>query len=292
MTKPRVVSDVGRYTLVPKWVCEVLGSDDGALRLYLELGLRADDETRSRTASRKQLAGEMGCSLQTVDRRLQRLVEVNAIVVQSNSVGERRVASTYVLRLSKPIEQPALDLVEGTSAHGGTPTDGGTPNDGPIPTDGMRGTPTGGTTKNQVVEPQGSSGLANARPSERGAEIARRDRPNDPIFEVLYLAQTGRVYEPGARLTKSERDKINTAAGQVRAAEFTADDLVQAIEGWSRGMPPGSTITALGLVANLSRSMNAAGGVRFSRDYRDERRDDAADDVAVSEAAKRRLGVA
>lgn len=83
----------------------------------------------------------------------------------------------------------------------------------------------------------------------------------DETFEILFLAQTGRPYDKATPLSGRERSKINAAAKDAR--QFTPDQLVRGIAGWPAAMGD-ARITALGLVANLTRCINASEGTQFS----------------------------
>lgn len=94
----------------------------------------------------------------------------------------------------------------------------------------------------------------------------------DPLFEVLAWVQTGHPYEPANPLTDNERGKINRATAQARKAGLSAQDLAAAVEGWGLAMPQGTGITALGLVGNATRCINAFHGASFTVQETQDRR--------------------
>lgn len=98
----------------------------------------------------------------------------------------------------------------------------------------------------------------------QGAIRPGSPRVVDPVFELLYTAQTLEPYTPDARITAGERGKINRASKEVRDAGFTADDLILGLRGWPAAMG-GARITAIGLAANLTRCINAARGATSAR---------------------------
>jgi len=76
----RLWSDTGPFTIIPEWLLDAEVSD-GAVRLYGILGRYADEEGRS-FPSRGLLAQRMRTTTKSVDRRVQELVQVGALVVE------------------------------------------------------------------------------------------------------------------------------------------------------------------------------------------------------------------
>jgi hypothetical protein len=95
----------------------------------------------------------------------------------------------------------------------------------------------------------------------RGASAPQPHRKRDLIWELLYWCQTLRPYEPGAPITEAERAKVSKAAAEVKASGYSVDDLRLALSGWPTAMG-NCRITPRGLMANLTRCMNAANGAQ------------------------------
>lgn len=75
---PAVVSDTGRFAIVPVWLIEAKPSP-GAMMLYVVLAARADNATRQAWPSRRTLGKDCGCSTDTIDRRLAELQALGAV---------------------------------------------------------------------------------------------------------------------------------------------------------------------------------------------------------------------
>jgi hypothetical protein len=117
-----------------------------------------------------------------------------------------------------------------------------------------------GSTTNRTKDDDAHVTRTTIEPSEEPSGTLAPIRRDD-LFESLFVAQTLQPYGPAAKITVSERAKINTATKQAREAGYGADDIQRAIVGWPQAMGD-ARITALGLVANLSRCLNAANGAR------------------------------
>lgn len=87
-------------------------------------------------------------------------------------------------------------------------------------------------------------------------------RSSDPIFELLFLAETGAEYTPGVAISPALRNRINAARSQAKQGELGLEELREAMRGWPGAMGD-SRITANALVINAPRCINAARGVSF-----------------------------
>lgn len=99
-------------------------------------------------------------------------------------------------------------------------------------------------------------------PEPKLAALPRRD--SDPLFEALCIAQTGSEYAI-VKLTEGERGKINKAAGQIRGAGYSAEEVPEALSGWPMAMGD-ARVTAIGLAGNFARCLRSArDGATFNK---------------------------
>ena len=74
-------TEIGPFTILPEWLLD-LPLSDRAIRLYGVLGLYADRRTGHAFPARKTLAARLRCSLNTLDRARDELVEAGALRVE------------------------------------------------------------------------------------------------------------------------------------------------------------------------------------------------------------------
>lgn len=92
----RLRAEIGPFTIVPEWL---VGSvSDGAVVLYVVLGLHADRGTGVSWPKRSTLAKRCGCSVDTIDRRTKELLDAGALLVepQYSLLGDR-TSNLYTL---------------------------------------------------------------------------------------------------------------------------------------------------------------------------------------------------
>lgn len=100
-----VVSDVGRFAMVPVWVIEACRGNPTDLVVFTVLAAHADRSRRDDwVMSRQQIADEAGLSLSSVKRALPRLVEVGAVTIEHRGVSEtkQQLPSRYVVHFRCP----------------------------------------------------------------------------------------------------------------------------------------------------------------------------------------------
>lgn len=76
-----LTSDIGPYSINPAWVLEQ-DISDRAYRLYGYLALRVNRDKGYAWPTRKRIAEALRCSPKSVDRAVQELIDIGAIVVQ------------------------------------------------------------------------------------------------------------------------------------------------------------------------------------------------------------------
>jgi len=94
-------SDTGPFAILPEWVLAAPISDR-AVRLYAWLSRYADNGTGECWPSRKRLADQLGCSLSSLDRAKDELVEVGALSVQIRHDAAGQLSNLYTVIRSRP----------------------------------------------------------------------------------------------------------------------------------------------------------------------------------------------
>lgn len=120
----RVKSDVGRYAMVPEWLLDTHISST-AVRLFAVLAAKyADRDTAEAHPRRRTLAGDIGASVDTVDRALKELETVGAVTVEARNTDEGdRDSNTYTLAYARPGSRTDAVTPYRTDAAGGSRTD-------------------------------------------------------------------------------------------------------------------------------------------------------------------------
>jgi len=117
-------TETGPWAPLPKWVARA-GLSDRAIRLYVELALRADSEGHDCYPGRDRLAEEMDCHPASIDRAMQELRNVGAISVRRRGRGMTNIYTVIQRdpRLSThaesgiPDSAPMLNQESGLSTH-------------------------------------------------------------------------------------------------------------------------------------------------------------------------------
>ena len=124
----RVISDLGPFSLVPRWVLDADVSD-GAVRLYALLGDYADRHGEC-WPGRATLAERLRTSRATVDRRVTELEEAGALQVRrrGGKPGEAWSSNLYLLRRLPP---SSTDEATPSSTGGPSPSSTGGASLGP-----------------------------------------------------------------------------------------------------------------------------------------------------------------
>jgi hypothetical protein len=78
-SEARIVSDVGRFAIVPEWVLLDRALNSRAIQVYAFLALKADRSDGSSMWSRQRMGDELSCSEDTVDRALASLIRAGAV---------------------------------------------------------------------------------------------------------------------------------------------------------------------------------------------------------------------
>lgn len=107
-----VVSDVGRFAIVPTWLLSS-GVSDRAVRLYALLaGKYANYDTKEAFPSRRALATDISCSLSTLDRTIDELSSVSALTVERRQASNGDyISNIYKIRFVIPEGGPRPDVV-------------------------------------------------------------------------------------------------------------------------------------------------------------------------------------
>lgn len=95
-------TDLGPFSIVPRWVAQGCSGQPWALALYVCLADHADRTTDNGwTIGREGLASELSTSAATVDRAVKVLVDLGALVVERNRKGKEWTWSRYLVRAVK-----------------------------------------------------------------------------------------------------------------------------------------------------------------------------------------------
>lgn len=99
MSNP-IASDI-RFSIVPEWILDAEISDR-AVRVYAILARYADSETLQAFPSRETIAKRAFCHYKSVDRAIDELVKIKAIVKSHRRSGESYQSNLYTLRRVPP----------------------------------------------------------------------------------------------------------------------------------------------------------------------------------------------
>lgn len=100
-TATEVVSDTGRFAIVPEWV-EAADISDRAVRLYARLALWADRSSGETNPYHATLAKALKTSESSVKRALHELREIGAVSWVPRMVGDVQVANVYTVHRLSP----------------------------------------------------------------------------------------------------------------------------------------------------------------------------------------------
>jgi hypothetical protein len=225
------------FAIVPEFVLYADISAN-AVRLYAVLRRHADREGTA-FPSRSRMAEQMHISVDTLDRAMRELVGLGAVEIEKRRVEGTKEADTNLYRLR--------------SLRPGSRTDAAT---------GSRTDAEGVAARmRQEVEPSNESYWNEREPAEAAADQAASGitvhlgsgpptkpskaltRGRDLIFEGLYEIWVGQPY-PGradAGLTPRNRDRLGTAAAQLKAAGATPEMIRRLPEAWC-GVFPGRSM--------------------------------------------------
>ena len=125
-----VVSDTGRFALIPEWLLADTTVSDRAIRLYGLLASRwADRDTAECWPSKRTIADALGCSIDTISRGITDLEKVGAIqVIHRRSDDGSNMSNVYrVIRTRPPGAAPDASPSTPPSNDDPPRTDTGTP---------------------------------------------------------------------------------------------------------------------------------------------------------------------
>lgn len=102
----------GPWAPVPAWVINHPNLTDRALRLYAVLMLMSSAENSTAFPSRRKLAEMMACSVKTVDRALQDLMNIDGVRVEHRfRPGTHEwTSSEYLVTIDNPCSEVATDM--------------------------------------------------------------------------------------------------------------------------------------------------------------------------------------
>ena len=86
-----------RFSIIPEWVLDA-NISDRAIRLYSILARYADNETLQAFPSRETLAKRAHCHIKSVDRAIQELIDIGAVLKAHRRNGESYQSNLYTLK--------------------------------------------------------------------------------------------------------------------------------------------------------------------------------------------------
>jgi hypothetical protein len=86
-----------RFSIIPEWVLDAKISDR-AIRLYSILARYADNETLQAFPSRETLAKRAHCHIKSVDRAIQELIDIGAVLKAHRRNGDSYQSNLYTLK--------------------------------------------------------------------------------------------------------------------------------------------------------------------------------------------------
>jgi hypothetical protein len=193
-------SDTGAFAIIPEWVL-TSSLSDRAVRLYAILSRYADNATGECWPSRKTLADQLGCSLKSLDRAKDELVDANALTIHVRQNHDGQQSNLYTIRRVRP-------------AQGGVTGDA--------------------TPLVTVDQPPLVTGVALTRPNQELDLIThRRQRRIDPLFDAI-IEVCGL---DASALTSSARGAANRARADLAAVGATDESVRRAAVAYRREWP-------------------------------------------------------
>lgn len=220
----KVTSDL-KFALVPEWFIDS-GVSDKAFRLYTVLAKYADNEDRTAYPGRRTLARRMGCSLSSVDRALEELIDAGAVTKKQRCVDGRWTSSLYTVHKVGP-----------SRTAGGSPTHDATPSL-------THATTSSHPRRKELDQELDQKELLAAAPPE----TVKKERKADPLWDTMLQACN---INPQT-LTGSERGRINKALKELREVGATPDELRARAKAYTTKYP-GAALTPTALSGNWSQ---------------------------------------
>jgi hypothetical protein len=97
-----------RFSIIPEWVIDA-DISDRAIRLYSILARYADNETLQAFPSRETLAKRAHCHIKSVDRGIQELIDIGAVLKAHRRNGESYQSNIYTLKRVGTAVSPGRD---------------------------------------------------------------------------------------------------------------------------------------------------------------------------------------
>jgi hypothetical protein len=114
-----------RFSIVPEWVIDA-DISDRAVRVYAILARYADSETLQAFPSRETLAKRARCHWRSIDRAIDELVKLGAVIKTHRKNGDAYQSNIYTLRRVLPRVSPPTDTTDtGVLTGESLPTDTG-----------------------------------------------------------------------------------------------------------------------------------------------------------------------
>ena len=200
---PRITSDVGRWAVLPEWLATGDVSAH-AIRMFAVLAAKYADKENVAYPSRRTLAEDMHCSLDTVDRASEELQRIGALSVEPQFDGQGdRTSNLYRLHYVNPkggsrtgAATPPLESIG--ASDGGSRTGAATPPHGRRDggrTGAARGGRTGAAAVTRAIRNQ--SQLNHLPPGDAAAsDAAEQPTGASEVVAAYAAARTAAGLEP------------------------------------------------------------------------------------------------
>jgi hypothetical protein len=190
-----VTSDL-KFSMVPEWLIDS-GCTDKALRLYVVLARYADNDDLTAYPGRGTLAKRMRCHRSSVDRAVEELIELGAIIKQVRFEDGKYTSSLYTIRRIAPSRTHATTPVAPMQRPSSHPCD---------------------------IE---------LEPKNENQELIAAEPKKDLLFESVAKACGIRL----DALTRSARGQLNTATKELRDINATPDQVTGKAAGYRKTYP-------------------------------------------------------
>ncbi len=206
----QMVSDIGRFAIVPEWLI-FAGVSPQAIRVFALLACRYADRSGVAFPSRRRLAGDLGISTDSIDRAIKELEAAGALSIEKRTA-ENGKPDTNIYRLRFSMPDSRIDAAK----------------------DGRKSAAKDGRKSAAQTKPTSTQTQINTplyTPPSRGRRGASRQRTGRRRSQVEYSEDFERFWSVYPRKVEKRRA---FKCWQTRLREgYTADELIRAAEAYA-----------------------------------------------------------
>jgi len=192
-----------------------------AVRLYCILRRRADEKNNSCYPSQSYLAKHMYCSVRTVQRAVEELINIGAITVRHRKIEETDAYTSNLYILHATIAQGSAHTRKGNA--------------------------------NTSYRSSADGVLNKANKQSQQTDTKKKPRKRDLLFEEMCKG-LGFNWEDES-MTKTEKGRVNRACGELRKANATPEQVAAAIKHYKKNWKD-MTLTATAISSNWTTLNN------------------------------------